>query len=343
MMEAGDLDASFGDLENLHRSVIDIDSGDVLKFEGTVNEIGLMHDLIHEYTHAEIIRAASMMEGALDGGYDDDIGGYVDTAPHYEKLSALWGGDPIKLFSPMDALSWPLGSSQHDADAIDGAIASVIHGLPATGVDWGECQNGSPLMYAIQEQHGRRTIEALCKRGAFFAKTEYDAAIRAMVCDASVEIMAAALDALMSNGHGHFILRLVRLSAEDMGTALHVCCSAVSVGEGLFDRIRVLLSHGVDAGRVTSVSNLRAADMLALRAKRVMVGSDPERELTECAVQLSRQGAGPIRHCLREVTKLMDRRLLPQEIKGQIVNAGFNSCRKPAAYGVTAAYGGSAS
>ena len=328
MAEAGDLDVSFSDdIENLHRSVMDIDSDEVLKFKGTVNEIGLMHDLIHEYTHAEIIRAANMMEGALDGGYDDEfgilIGDHVDMAPHYEKLSALWGGDPIKLFSPMDALSWPLGSSQHDADAIDGAIASVIHGLPDTGVDWGECQ--SPLMYAIQEQHGRRTIEALCNRGAFFAKTEYDAAIRAMVCDAPVEIMAVALDSLMSNGHGHLILRLVRLDPQDMGTALHVCCSAGSVGEGLFDRIRILLSHGVDAGRVTSVSNLRAADMLALRAKGVMVGSDPERELTECAIHLARQGAGPIRHCLREVTKLMGRRLIPQDVKGQIVGAAYAS------------------
>ena len=330
MAEAGDLDVSFSDdIENLHRSVMDIDSDEVLKFEGTVNEIGLMHDLIHEYTHAEIIRAANMMEGALDGGYDDEfgilIGVHVDMAPHYEKLSALWCGDPIKLFSPMDALSWPLGSSQHDADAIDGAIASVIHGLPDTGVDWGECQ--SPLMYAIQEHHGRRTIEALCKRGAFFAKTEYDAAIRAMVCDAPVEIMAVALDGLMSNGHGHLILRLACLdqASQDMGTALHVCCSAVSVGEGLFDRIRMILSHGVDAGRVTSVSNLRAADMLALRAKRVMVGSDPERELTECAIHLARQGAGPIRHCLREVTKLMERSRLPQEIKGQIVGAAYAS------------------
>ena len=285
-------------MESLHNSIIDIDSDDVLKFRGTVKEIGRMHDLIREYTHAEIIRAANMMEGALEARYDDGVGGCVDT--HYEKLAALWGGESIDLFSPMDALSWPLGSSQHDADAIDGAIASIIDGLPEKGVVWGRVSaaaaGSSPLMYAIREQHGARTIEALCKRGARFAGTEYDAAMRELVLVAHTQIMDAVLDGLGRNG-SQFILSSfsVDQDSNDMGTALHVCCSIASTDNDLFDKIKILLSHGVGPGRLTTVSNLRAADMLMSRAKRVMVGSDIERELMECARYLANGGAGPIR------------------------------------------------
>ena len=312
MDSAGDTDndsaSDDADMEDLHCSVVDIDSGD---FSGTVADIGLMHALIREYTHAQI----RMIEGASYGGYD--VFDYFDTHyfdAHYKKLSALWHapacGRPVKLFSPTDALSWPEPTA-----AFDGAIASIIAGLPATGVDW---VDGSPLMYAIKERHGRRTIEALCSRGAFFAETEYDDAIRAVVCDAPVAVMEAALDGLASNEQGHFILRSFSVD-QDMGTALHVCCSTVSTGEGLFERICVLLKHGVNPSRVTTRGNLRAADMLALRAKQVMVGSDPERELMECARRLAREGAGPFRHHLREVAKLMELRRMPTETEAQIV------------------------
>ena len=320
---AGDLDdvSSSPDVESLHNSVIDIDSDDVLKFRGTVKEIGRMHDLIREYTHAEIIRAATMMEGAVEVSYDDDgVGVCVDT--HYEKLAALWGGDSIDLFSPMDALSWPLGSSQHDADAIDGAIASIIDGLPKKGVVWSAAAAGSsPLMYAIREQHGARTIEALCKRGARFAGTEYDAAMRELVLVAHTQIMDAVLDGLGRNG-SQFILSSfsVDQASNDMGTALHVCCSIASTDNDLFDKIKILLSHGVDPGRLTKVSKSRAADMLMSRAKGVMVGSDIERELMECARYLTTAEAGPIR---REVYRSMKK-----ESGGKSKRARFNGAAR---------------
>ena len=68
------------------------------EFKGTVSDFGLMRELIREYTHAGI----AIMERRRH-----------DMTPRYHKLQGFWCGDQsVKLFSPMDALSWPLGSSQ---------------------------------------------------------------------------------------------------------------------------------------------------------------------------------------------------------------------------------------
>jgi hypothetical protein len=330
--DAGDLDDDDVDFEALHRCVAAIDSDEVLRFRGSVKDIGIMHELIHEYTHAEIVQFINMMEGASLAGYDD-IGGYIDTVPHYEKLSALWGGPPndaAHLFSPMYALSWLSieQAGEYDAEATDCAIASIIDGLPRTGVDWGLDEHGrSPLMYAIQANHGPRTIEALCNRGAFFAESEHSAAVRALVCDAPLQCMEGALISLQHANpiHGDFICGLFDLKPQlnAMGTALHMCCNMVSIEDGLFDRMCILLEYGVDPKCMTTVGNLRAADMLAIRASKAMQGSDIQRELIKCVRHLSEQPAGPIRHHLREIGKLMTMRGVPHETEEKVIREAY--------------------
>ena len=329
--DAGDLDDGV-DFEALHRCVAAIDSDDVLSFRGSVKEIGIMHELIHEYTHAEIVKFINMMEGASLAGYDYiDSLGCVDMGPHYEKLSALWGGpqnDAAHLFSPMYALSWPTMEQAGDAEATDCAIASIIDGLPRTGVDWGLDEHGrSPLMYAIQANHGPRTIEALCNRGAFFAESEHSAAVRALVCDATLQCMESALISLQhaNPSHGDFICGFFDLKPQlnAMGTALHMCCNMVSIEDGLFDRMCILLEYGVDPKCMTTVGNLRAADMLAIRASKAMQGSDIQREFIKCVRHLSGQSAGPIRHHLREISKLMTMRGVAHETEEKVIRDAY--------------------
>lgn len=273
------------------------------EFKGTVSDFGLMRELIREYTHAGI----AIMERRRH-----------DMTPRYHKLQGFWCGDQsVKLFSPMDALSCQrLCVSADDADH---PIFYAIEDLPENGVDW---DRDSPLLYAFRERHGHITIYSLLKHRAFFAASECNEAIRAVVCDGQFGAMECFLDYIVRNCLGHFILMAVPLAmGQGSGTALHVCCSEGSVDDRLPERIDLLLRHGVDPRRLTSAGNLRAADMLAMRANGAMSGSPEEHTLIACALLLKRRGAGPVRHCLREVAK-MD--ILPPELRSKIATHAFH-------------------
>lgn len=344
MANAGDLDNDDGvmmhssmsdmDMEELHLSMSAMDSFDPLMFgEGCVKDRHAMHELIREYTAAEIGRAADFIDGMLPDDAEDNedriaMGGAFDT--HYEKLSALWGGDPFTtLFSPMDALlaceRLPKGCDDNDV-----AVASVISGLPDDGVDWGVAEDGhSPMWHAVRV-HGARTIEALLHRDQFFSDTECALAVRMMVCDIpSAYRMQRALRVFMKPewdlaAWAHTFVEF----AEDRGSALHVCCAMVPP-DALFDKMTALLKndasmpYGFDASRMTAVGGLRAADLLMIRANRATPVD--QAVFLKCAQCLSGEPGGrPLKHLVREVDKLMARNGVPAEIAKCVTRRAYD-------------------
>ena len=291
--------------DRIHAAVHDIQSGALTEFRGMVHDEGLMRELVHAYTAAELEHAADCL--------DRDM--HFDTTPHYEELSALWGGGSAHaaFFSPMDVLSCPNG---HDE-----ATACVIWELPGQGVDWGPHETVSPLMFAITEQHGHQTLNALCKRGAFFSAEELPLDGIAALVTMPVPCMEAVLCAFDRDAaRQDFVLRKFEFKPNVMGTALHVCCTVTAV-EAIFETMCSLMLFGVNA-RAEAATHLRAADILAGRAAMLMAGSAERRVLCECVRHLARMGAGPMRFQMREFDKLAGARL-PAELAERIYAEAF--------------------
>ena len=281
---------------------------------GVVNDIGLMRSLVRECTHVEITKAALFLENASDAAYAYKLRlmqlGHTVTAAHYGKLSAMWGGGrDVALFTPMDALTCPIRDADISDEEFDIAVTSVISGLPLELVLW-----DTALMHAMRTRRTQGIIMALCARGACFAESEYDTALRLMGGDVPTDVLERVLLGLKRNGHDKFLNNTVVLNraTNDSGTVLHLCCSAP--WNDIEDRIFMLLRFGVNPTTLSSISRTRAADML-------MMHKTPEtwrglKQLTSC-------GAGPIRDHVREIDKLH----LPVDVKNKIIEAALEGKR----------------
>ena len=177
-------------------------------------------------------------------------------------------------------------------------------------------------MYAVTEEHGPKTLEALCLRGAFFAETEYTEGVIAMM-HLPVLSMEAVLHGLSNRGFIQGCFGFVNPAApnvNDRGTALHICCSLVPI-DRLYETMTSLLEFGVSPGIVTKKGGLRASDILAMRASGLMQGSCDHARLMVCVRHLSRIGAAPVRHIAREIRKIEG---LPNEVADKIICDSFN-------------------
>jgi hypothetical protein len=296
----------------LLRDVEDIDTAP----PSVVNDIGLMRRLVGAYTRSQITKSALYLDRLVAADYYDDVFGHRDA--HYKKLAAMWGGDRnVLLFSPMDALTCPNEDASISNEAFDGAVASIIVGLPGNGVNWRKA-----LTYAIQRLRTHDIIASLCDRGAFFGDDEREAALRMLACETPVVVLDSVLPSLELNGHGDFISTLVALNnaTNDSGSALHLCCS--SPGPDINERIMEFVWFGVNPTLLSSVSNLRAADMLAMH---------PRPETRVAMMKLTSRGAGPIRHHMRELGKLTSR--WPVGLAESVARIAFQTMQHAAARG----------
>jgi hypothetical protein len=303
---AGDTDAVLPNEAHLVSIVEDIDNERIET--GVVHDIGLMRRLAVAYTRAEITKEALFMEGAEE--YNDVLG-HRET--HYEKLAAMWGGDRnIPLFSPMDALTYRCDDDEFSNEAFDDAVTSIIAGLPATRVNWAKS-----LMYAMRTNRSSDILMALCSQGAFFDDDECDRALREIACELPEEIMESVLSCLRSNSHGDFFNKTAVLNdtSNDRGTMIHLCCC--SPGRDTESRIRILDDYGVNPTLLSSVTRLRAADMLALHEPQY------SEELRGAMRLLMRRDAGPIRHHAYEVAKLCSG--MASDVGDQIMKAAFHN------------------
>jgi hypothetical protein len=271
-----------------------------------VNSYALMRRIIIRYTRSEIAKRLLLMEDAEAEGYNADDA-FVDGDIHYQKLASMWGGDRrVALFSPMDALYC---QSTIKRKFFDSAIAYIIAWLPSTGVNW-----DNALLYAMRAHRSNDIIKELCCQGAFFKDDECDSALREIACKLPVDVMDSVLRCLIDYSHRDFLSKTVVLNdaTNDRGTMIHLCCCAP--GSDIVERIRTLDHYGVDPALLSSVTRLRAADMLALQC------SD---ELRGAMRLLTYLDAGPIRHHAREVSKLLSNRM-SSDVKDLIMDAAYD-------------------
>ena len=293
----GDPDDDEDMVDEMHAAVQDIDSGDLYRFRHRVTDPDLMRELIHAYTHAEVEHMCSIVDDGDEGDEDeedDEHEIYRDMAPHYEMLSALWGGapQPISFFSPLDALSVPRHGFVKDK-----AIAAVIDGLPPDA----DCRTA--LLYALDQGHGARTLEAVCAKGAFFAEpAEHEAGLVALLLKADIRGMRAVLEGLRRYRHNDDFVRGLFNFANDRGTALHVCCSMVPIDD-LSEKIALLLEYGVDPVRVTHTQLWRAADFLVRRSQGVPADIPAHGIVMRCISQLCSVHGTPVNVRVKLVKK----------------------------------------